>query len=153
MQVPHCGYCQNGMMIQAADLLATTKRPSEDADPHGDERPSVPLRHLSENPDRDPEGRGRDGEGRCVMTAHDDEGGAARVLTEKEISRSRFLKGGGALVVGLTVAGARSAARTIRRRRCRPTRAPSRDGAPPDATQIDNYLQINADNTATLYTG
>ena len=27
VQVPHCGYCQNGMMIQAADLLATTKRP------------------------------------------------------------------------------------------------------------------------------
>ena len=29
-QVPQCGYCQNGMMIQAADLLATTKNPSED---------------------------------------------------------------------------------------------------------------------------
>ena len=24
VQVPHCGYCQNGMMIQAAELLATT---------------------------------------------------------------------------------------------------------------------------------
>jgi aerobic-type carbon monoxide dehydrogenase small subunit (CoxS/CutS family) len=29
-QVPHCGYCQNGMLIQAADLLATTKHPTED---------------------------------------------------------------------------------------------------------------------------
>jgi aerobic-type carbon monoxide dehydrogenase small subunit (CoxS/CutS family) len=29
VQVPHCGYCQNGMMIQAADLLTTTKNPSE----------------------------------------------------------------------------------------------------------------------------
>jgi aerobic-type carbon monoxide dehydrogenase small subunit (CoxS/CutS family) len=28
LQVPHCGYCQSGMMIQASDLLATTKRPS-----------------------------------------------------------------------------------------------------------------------------
>jgi aerobic-type carbon monoxide dehydrogenase small subunit (CoxS/CutS family) len=28
-QVPQCGYCQNGMLIQAADLLATTKTPSE----------------------------------------------------------------------------------------------------------------------------
>src|SRR4026208_756532 len=28
VQVPHCGYCQNGMMIQAADLLATTERPT-----------------------------------------------------------------------------------------------------------------------------
>jgi aerobic-type carbon monoxide dehydrogenase small subunit (CoxS/CutS family) len=27
-QVPHCGYCQNGMLIQAADLLSTTKRPT-----------------------------------------------------------------------------------------------------------------------------
>jgi aerobic-type carbon monoxide dehydrogenase small subunit (CoxS/CutS family) len=29
VQVPQCGYCQNGMLIQAADLLATTKKPSE----------------------------------------------------------------------------------------------------------------------------
>jgi isoquinoline 1-oxidoreductase alpha subunit len=29
MQVPQCGYCQNGMLIQAADLLATTKNPTE----------------------------------------------------------------------------------------------------------------------------
>jgi isoquinoline 1-oxidoreductase subunit alpha len=29
LQVPQCGYCQNGMLIQAADLLATTKKPSE----------------------------------------------------------------------------------------------------------------------------
>lgn len=28
-QVPQCGYCQSGMMIQAADLLAKTKSPSE----------------------------------------------------------------------------------------------------------------------------
>jgi aerobic-type carbon monoxide dehydrogenase small subunit (CoxS/CutS family) len=29
VQVPQCGYCQNGMLIQAADLLGTTKNPSE----------------------------------------------------------------------------------------------------------------------------
>jgi aerobic-type carbon monoxide dehydrogenase small subunit (CoxS/CutS family) len=28
LQVPQCGYCQNGMLIQAADLLATTKSPT-----------------------------------------------------------------------------------------------------------------------------
>jgi aerobic-type carbon monoxide dehydrogenase small subunit (CoxS/CutS family) len=28
-QVPQCGYCQNGMLIQAADLLSTTKHPTE----------------------------------------------------------------------------------------------------------------------------
>jgi len=29
VQVPQCGYCQNGMIIQAADLLSTTKSPTE----------------------------------------------------------------------------------------------------------------------------
>ena len=29
MQVPQCGYCQNGMIIQATDLLATTTNPSK----------------------------------------------------------------------------------------------------------------------------
>ena len=29
-QVPQCGYCQSGMLIQAADLLATTSNPSAD---------------------------------------------------------------------------------------------------------------------------
>jgi isoquinoline 1-oxidoreductase subunit alpha len=28
--VPQCGYCQNGMLIQAADLLSSTKNPTED---------------------------------------------------------------------------------------------------------------------------
>jgi aerobic-type carbon monoxide dehydrogenase small subunit (CoxS/CutS family) len=28
-QVPQCGYCQNGMLIQAADLLATNRRPTD----------------------------------------------------------------------------------------------------------------------------
>ena len=28
VQVPQCGYCQNGMLIQAADLLSTEKNPS-----------------------------------------------------------------------------------------------------------------------------
>jgi aerobic-type carbon monoxide dehydrogenase small subunit (CoxS/CutS family) len=30
VQVPHCGYCQNGMLIQATDLLAQTKHPTDD---------------------------------------------------------------------------------------------------------------------------
>src|SRR5262249_56978679 len=35
------------------------EEPVGGSDPHGDERTSVPVRDLSENPDRDPEGRGR----------------------------------------------------------------------------------------------
>jgi aerobic-type carbon monoxide dehydrogenase small subunit (CoxS/CutS family) len=30
LQVPECGYCQNGMMIQAADLLSSVKHPTDD---------------------------------------------------------------------------------------------------------------------------
>jgi aerobic-type carbon monoxide dehydrogenase small subunit (CoxS/CutS family) len=30
VQVPQCGYCQNGMLIQAADLLSTVKAPSDE---------------------------------------------------------------------------------------------------------------------------
>jgi len=30
VQVPQCGYCQNGMIIQATDLLATVKSPSDE---------------------------------------------------------------------------------------------------------------------------
>ncbi len=88
------------------------------------------------------------------MTGLIDEGGAiSRALTEKDVSRSSFIKGTGAVVLGLTVAGAARAAND-------PTAAlPAHTGAfptttaTPDATQIDNYLQINSDNTATLYTG
>jgi aerobic-type carbon monoxide dehydrogenase small subunit (CoxS/CutS family) len=29
VQVPQCGYCQNGMIIQAADLLSTVKSPTD----------------------------------------------------------------------------------------------------------------------------
>ena len=46
-QVPQCGYCQSGQIMQAAELLATNKKPTRERDrrPHG--RQSLPLRHLS----------------------------------------------------------------------------------------------------------
>jgi CO/xanthine dehydrogenase Mo-binding subunit len=66
-------------------------------------------------------------------------------LHEKEFSRKSFLKGGGALIVGfsltaVTVAENASAA------------APTSAGYLPDPNQIDSWLTINADNTATLKT-
>ncbi|HEY4827335.1 MAG TPA: molybdopterin cofactor-binding domain-containing protein, partial [Solirubrobacteraceae bacterium] len=80
-------------------------------------------------------------------------GPVARVLTEKEVSRRSFLKGSGTLVLGLTFAGAAQASNDPS------ATLPTHTGefppttATPDPTQIDNYLQINPDNTATLYTG
>ena len=91
------------------------EEPDRGPDPHGDERASLPLRDLSANPDRDPEGRGRDGEGRCMMTG---------LIPEKEFSRKSFLKGGGALVVGF------SPRRRRRSRARRAAAAPTLGGLP-----------------------
>ena len=53
-QVPQCGYCQSGQIMQAAELLTKTKRPSARADrrPHG--RQHLSLRHLSAHRSRHP---------------------------------------------------------------------------------------------------
>ena len=63
VQVPQCGYCQNGMLIQAADLLGHDQEPVGGPDQGGDERAPVPLRHLHRDPRSDPEGGHDDGEG------------------------------------------------------------------------------------------
>jgi nicotinate dehydrogenase subunit B len=62
-------------------------------------------------------------------------------LHEKEFSRKTFLKGGGALIVGFSVAGAGFAGK-----------AQAASG-PPDATQIDSWLVVHPDNTLTVYAG
>ena len=46
-QVPQCGYCQSGQIMQAADLLARNKKPTRAADRRAHGRQSLPLRHLS----------------------------------------------------------------------------------------------------------
>src|SRR5439155_7955053 len=104
------------------------------SDSDGDERPPLPLRHLSADPDGDQAGRRRDGEGRQVtMTG---------LLHEKEFSRKNFLKGSGALVVGASVAGAGLAGKA--------SAAPGPAGYLPDTTKLDTWITIGADNTVTL---
>jgi len=56
----------------------------------------------------------------------------------QEFSRSSFLKGGGALVVGFSALGAATGARV------------AKAAYNPDKTQVDAWLAINADNTATI---
>jgi nicotinate dehydrogenase subunit B len=63
-----------------------------------------------------------------------------------EFSRAAFVKGGGAMVVGFSVAGGLLAGKA--------------DGAtaratagPPDAAQIDSWVAVHEDNTATIYFG
>jgi nicotinate dehydrogenase subunit B len=76
----------------------------------------------------------------------------ARVLSEQEFSRKSFLRGGGSLVIGLSLAGAGSA----RAANDPKAAAASHTGAlpgPPDPTQVDSWLQVNPDNTVTLFHG
>ena len=113
------------------------EEPDRGPDPHGDERASVPLRDVSENPDRDPEGRGRDGEGREVaMTG---------LLHEKEFSRKTFVKGGGALIVGFSALGAGTASAANGNTPFAPARR--RSDFLPDLTQVDSWIAITPDNT------
>src|SRR6516165_5926743 len=67
-------------------------------------------------------------------------------LHEKEFSRRGFLKGGGALIVGFSLAGGALAGKAG----ALPTPSPSR--YLPDPTAVDSWLAVNADNTVTLLT-
>ena len=68
-------------------------------------------------------------------------------LHEKEFSRKTFLKGGGALIVGFSVMGSALAGKA------------GAAGADPygsnglDQFQVDSWIEIHADNTATIKTG
>ena len=78
----------------------------------------------------------------------------ARVLTQREFSRKSFLRGGGSLVIGLSVGGL--AAQAAGAANNPSAIATSHTGAlpgPPDATQVDSWLQVNSDNTVTLFAG
>src|SRR5262249_51743511 len=118
------------------------EEPVRGSDQDGDERPPVPLRYLSENPDRDPEGRGCHGEGWCVDVTG--------FMHEKEFSRKSFIKGGGALIVGVSVAGALSSGAGAANF-TPPTSAGYLAGL--DQTQLDVFLRVNADNTVTVTFG
>jgi CO/xanthine dehydrogenase Mo-binding subunit len=61
-------------------------------------------------------------------------------MHEKEFSRKKFLKGSGAVVAGLSVAGVAGKA----------SAAAGPGGYLPDLTQIDSWISVNADNTITL---
>src|SRR5918992_4959604 len=65
---------------------------------------------------------------------------------DSEFSRLTFVKGGGAMVVGFSVAGGLLAGKA--------QGATARVTAgPPDAAQIDSWIAVHEDNTATIYFG
>jgi CO/xanthine dehydrogenase Mo-binding subunit len=70
-------------------------------------------------------------------------------VSTRELSRKSFLKGGGALVVGFSIAGAGLGARAANAG----DDPYASNGAALDLTQLDSWLMVHADNTATLKSG
>ena len=148
VQVPHCGYCQNGMMIQAADLLATTKNPSED------QIRTAMNGHLC-----------RCGTYPRILTAiqkaaavmakggacHDGTDSREAALHEKEFSRKSFVKGGGALIV--TVVAASAVGKASAANGLTPFSQRGPQDYLPDLTQIDTWITITKDNTCIVTHG
>jgi CO/xanthine dehydrogenase Mo-binding subunit len=64
-------------------------------------------------------------------------------LIDTSFSRRDLLKGGGALIVGFSMAGAASPASAAR----------GDVAGPPDPQAIDSWIAVHADNTATVYFG
>jgi nicotinate dehydrogenase subunit B len=69
-------------------------------------------------------------------------------LPEKEFSRKSFLKGGGALVVGFSLAGA-----GLLPGKALAADSPFASNGPGDMYQVDAWIKIHADNTASIFTG
>src|SRR5579862_8321749 len=98
----------------------------------------MPLRDVSADPDGDQAGGLDDRERWCiVMTGF---------LHEKEFTRHSFVKGGGAMIVGFSILGAATAGKSA-------AAAPAVASGPPDQSQLDSWLVINADNTASVKLG
>src|SRR4029077_8923852 len=113
------------------------------SDPDGDERPSVPLWHLSAHLDGDQAGRRCDGEGREVtMTGF---------MHEKEFSRKNFIKGSSAVVAGLSVAGIAGKASAATGNTPFSQRGPQDYN--PDVNAVDTWLAISPDNKAIITHG
>ncbi|HTQ89519.1 MAG TPA: 2Fe-2S iron-sulfur cluster-binding protein, partial [Streptosporangiaceae bacterium] len=136
-QVPQCGYCQAGMLIGGAELLSTAQRPSE-----GEIRAAMDG-HLC-----------RCGTYQRIVAAIGKaaavmaDGGASPVGPAQRREPSVQVPGdGGALTAGFSltgVAGTLEAAGAD---------GPGRPNVPPDAGQIDSWIRIHEDNTASILTG
>ena len=66
-------------------------------------------------------------------------------MLNKEFSRKTFVKGGGALIVGLASGGALASAGTAA--------MPTSGGYNPDLTQVDSFLTLKSDNTWEIVFG
>jgi CO/xanthine dehydrogenase Mo-binding subunit/aerobic-type carbon monoxide dehydrogenase small subunit (CoxS/CutS family) len=137
-QVPQCGYCQPGMLIGAAELLTSTPNPSEE------EIRAAMDGHLC-----------RCGTYQRVQTAI---GKAAAETADPseppsptgqwhEPSPEAYVVGGGRLTVGFRLAAGIGVLETAG------AEGPPASNESPDAGQIDSWVVIHEDNTASILTG
>ncbi len=147
-QVPQCGFCQNGMMIKATELL--------EADAHAERRPdqgrvheravsaSVPLRQLLRHPRRRA-ARGHRSwrkRGKPMATSTT----TAINVHGATLTRRQFVKTGGALIVGFGLVGGSVWDETVEA-----ARRPARIRSTP--TLASSWFEIHADNTILIRTG
>jgi nicotinate dehydrogenase subunit B len=69
------------------------------------------------------------------------------LMHEKEFSRKSFLRCGGAMIVGFSAAG------VVGAKAAHAVDSPFSSNGPPDLGQVDSFIAIHADNTASIKTG
>ena len=114
-QVPQCGYCQNGMLIPATELLAENPKPTLDEIKTRDERPPLPLRHVPGHRSRGP--ARREGDGMSALEQDRTSYSPSTPRTRRGFSRRSLLLRGGALIAGVQLPRRACARRRRRRRR------------------------------------
>ena len=136
-QALQCGYCYNGMIIKAAELLSKVPQPTETQIRSCDEWPPVPLRDVPANHEGDP------------ARLADDVGGEqmSPVCGTTAFPRRDLLKAGGVLIIGCILGDVSSAQVEV------DAVAFAAGPDQPDLKRLDTWIAIHADNTATIFIG
>ena len=129
-QAAQCGYCINGMIMQAAALLATTKRPTEEQVRQALGGQSVQMRHPRPYPAR-----------RDACCRADGLSRGAR-MPDTELSRRAFLQARRRARRDVRVRAAADSGRGAR---------PTDKSVSPD--EVGGFIAIDAKGLVTLYSG
>ena len=163
-QAAQCGYCYNGQIIKGAELLFKTPQPTEAQirsamNGHICRCGTYPrimsaiqraARDMAAAKRTERFGRERGGNPCLRRTTPRWSPARRRARGDPALARRDFLKTTGVVVVGLSVADTLSAQGPA------PEAPAAQRGlvsGPPDPAQIDSYVAIHPDNTATIFSG
>ena len=144
-QVPQCGFCQNGQIMTAKVLLDKNPESDRRADSRGDGRRAVPLHDVLPRPGRH-QARGEGDawlarKGRRRMSSDRQDTSATRLPQGFGHARRRRRRRGGSPSVCAPIRALRAA------------QAAAGPYPDPDFRQLDSWIVIHEDNTATFYVG